>query len=167
MLCRATSRRRLPSSALRSSGFVCSLQSLSRTHAHNTLASQKLVLTGREWGALVVRLNESSRRKQGFLLRAQHQQIAAELAGLTFVPHISEKSRELAAQNKSLPQRVEALMRRKKARLDKIRHDRVEEELREATFKPNLTATRHARAAKQVTDKRRIGHLMQYVSGAN
>lgn len=128
---------------------------------------QRLVLTGQEWGALVHRLNESSRRKQGYLLRAQHQQIAAELAGLTFAPHISERSRELAAQNKSLPARVEALMRRKKAKLDRIRHDRVEAELREATFRPNLAATKNARAAKTVAEKRRIGHLMQYVSDAD
>lgn len=131
------------------------------TH-HNRV--QKLVLTGGEWSALVSRLNESSRKKQGYLLRAQHQQIASELAGLTFAPHISEKSRELAAQNKSLPQRVEALMRKKKAKLDRIRHDRVEEELREATFRPNLTQTKHARAARLVAERRRVGHLLQYVS---
>ena len=103
---------------------------------------------------------------QGFLLRAQHQQIAAELAGLTFVPHISEKSRELAAQNKSLPARVEALQRRKKAKLDKIRHERVEDELKEATFKPDLSATKNSRSVVKTADERRkIGHLIQYVRG--
>lgn len=124
-------------------------------------AKKKLVLSGEEWMSLVNRLNESSKKKQGFLMRAQHQQIAAELAGFTFVPHISDKSRELAAQNKALPLRVEALMRKKKAKLDKIRHDKTEEELREATFKPNLAATQHARANK-MAEGRRVGHLMQY-----
>ena len=122
------------------------------------------MLTSNEWGSLVSRLNESSRRKQGFLLRAQHQQIAAELAGLTFVPHISDKSREMAAANKSLPQRVEALQRRKKAKLDKIRHERVEDELKEATFKPDLSLTKNSRSVVRATeDRRRIGHLLQYV----
>lgn len=135
---------------------------------------QRLILTGKEWSGLVQRLNESSKRKQAYLMRAQHQQIASELtgerqhcvrsvagraslsdvaparhaqphhddksrcrrlccspsrvagvAGLTFAPSISDRSRELAAHNKTLPERMEALAHRKKLKMEKIRHDRV------------------------------------------
>jgi hypothetical protein len=128
-------------------------------------------LTVSQWNGLVERLNDSSTRKQAFLMRAQHAQIASELAGLTFTPHISGKSRELAAHNKSLPQRMEALMRKKKAKLEKIRHDRVQKEMAEATFKPDLEKSRASvkttglAGAAAVRERRQIGHLLQYVSG--
>lgn len=129
--------------------------------------TQKLSST--QWGSLVDRLNESSRRKQAYLMRAQHAQIAAELSGLTFTPHISEKSRELAAHNKSLPQRIEALIRKKRTKLEKIRHEKVTKEMAEATFKPDLekskASVKHAGLSSATTrEKRQIGHLMQYVS---
>ena len=57
------------------------------------------------------------------------------------------QSKELAAHNKSLPERVEVLMRRKKSKLDKIRHEKAQSELAEATFKPVINPRRPATAA--------------------
>jgi hypothetical protein len=131
---------------------------------------QAAKLTTKEWDGLVSRLNESSRRKQAYLMHAQHAQIAAELSGLSFTPHISEKSRELAAHNKSLPQRIEALMRKKRTKIEKIRLEKMQKELSEATFKPDLEKSRQSvkKAGINVTstgqERRQIGHLMQYVS---
>jgi hypothetical protein len=81
------------------------------------------------------------------------------------------QSKELAAHNKSLPERVEVLMRRKKSKLDKIRHEKAQSELAEATFKPAINPRRPATAAAQLQrsaegeggDARGVGHLMQYV----
>ncbi len=105
---------------------------------------------------MVSRLNESSRRKQLHLLKAQHKQIADQLSGLTFVPQISERSRELAAMNKTLPERVAALMRKKKKKLDTIRDEKAAKELAQATFHPQLNKR------KDEDPGRRIGHLLQY-----
>lgn len=117
---------------------------------------QRVVLTQQAWSDLVGRLNESSRQKQLYLLKAQHKQIADQLAGLTFAPQISEHSRYLAAKNKSLPERVAALMRKKKAKLDRIRMEKAQKELEGATFKPQLNKRRDE------NPDRRIGHLLQY-----
>jgi hypothetical protein len=143
---------------------------------------QKVVLTNEEWSHMVSRLNDASRRKQMFLLQAQHKQIKDELEGLTFTPAISGKSREMALNLKSLPDRVSALMRKRRAKLDSIRHEKAQEELKEATFKPrlnkwkpksaatvggrqptpasdgaNMTSTGASRSADQ-----RMSHLLQY-----
>lgn len=115
-------------------------------------------MTQDAWEDLVSRLNESSKKKELHLLKAQHKQLADQLAGLTFTPHISEKSRELASLNKALPERVAALMRKKKTKLDKIRNEKVQKEMEEATFKPNLNKTK----APVDGMVRKIGHLMQY-----
>jgi len=124
------------------------------------------VLTAGAWSELVSRLNESSRKKQLHLLKAQHRQIANQLSGLTFAPQISERSRELAAMNKSLPERVAALMIKKKGKLDRIRMEKAERELAEATFKPALNAPRRARGGDDgsaaADAERRVGHLLQY-----
>jgi hypothetical protein len=120
-------------------------------------------MTSAEWDGLVDRLNFLSRKKQAELMRAQHKQIADELQGLTFTPHITKKSRLLAAHNKSLPERVAALMRRKRAKIDKVRHERAQRELAEATFQPNLNHPGSSRAAARAAKmRRRVGHLMQY-----
>jgi hypothetical protein len=130
-------------------------------------ASQRTVLTTREWSHLVERLNASSRSKQLAILQAQHKRIADELSGLSFTPAISDKSRELAAANKSLPDRVAALMRKKKARLDAIRHEKAQAELAEATFKPRINDYKPSRAAASAKAvQRKISHLLQFVSGA-
>lgn len=115
-------------------------------------------MTQSAWEELVARLSESGTRKEISLLQAQHKQLKDQLAGLSFTPHISEKSRKLAELNKALPDRVAALMRKKKAKLDKIRTERAEKELQEATFRPNLNKS------KTPVDGmvRKIGHLMQY-----
>lgn len=140
--------------------------------ARRLLPAQHPLLTVDEWDRLVDRLTESSKRKQAYIMKAQHAQIAAELSGLTFTPDISKKSRELAAHNKSLPQRMEALMRKKKAKLEKIRHDRVTKEMAEATFQPNLDKSRASvrrtglAGAAAVSERRQIGHLLQYVRPA-
>lgn len=136
---------------------------------------QPVKLTSTEWDGLVGRLNEGSRRKQAYLMRVQQTQIASELQGLTFTPSISERSREIAARNKSLPDRLEALTLRKKKRSDELRNARVESEMREATFKPDLSKSAKsaaqsigAQAAAAVAagsdEKRQVEHLMQYVS---
>jgi tRNA (guanine37-N1)-methyltransferase len=94
------------------------------------------VLSGGEWDALVGRLNDSVKRKKSHLLKEQREQIAAELTGMTFAPSISEKSRELAAQTKSLPERVTALMLKKKEKIDKITRQR-----RDQTIPVTISAT--------------------------
>ena len=125
-----------------------------------------MMLTPREWNSLVERLNRSSRAKQMHVLQAQHKQMTDELTGLTFTPAISERSRELAAHNKALPERMAALMRKKKARLDKIRHEKACKELEEATFRPRVNDYKPSRAAQNARNvERKITHLMQYVSG--
>ena len=83
---------------------------------------EKVVLSDEAWRDLVGRLNDSSKKKETFLLKAQHKQLADQLAGLTFTPAISQRSRELAARNDSLPVRVAALMRKKKAKIESIRN---------------------------------------------
>ena len=52
---------------------------------------QRRVLTASEWGGLVQRLNESGKDRKRHLLRAQHEQIANELAGFNFTPQINPK----------------------------------------------------------------------------
>jgi hypothetical protein len=136
-------------------------------HEINRAVKDKVALTKDEWSNLVGRLTDSSKSKQLHLLRSQHKQIADELAGMTFTPHISEKSRELAAHNKTLPDRVAALMRKKKAKLDKIRQEKAQRELSEATFRPVInkrssTAPPTDRGPMSDTQRRRVGHLMQY-----
>jgi len=81
------------------------------------------------------------------------------------------QSKELAAHNKSLPERVEVLMRRKKSKLDKIRHEKAQSELAEATFKPVINPRRPATAAAALQHHgedgdRGVGHLLQYVREA-
>ncbi len=78
------------------------------------------------------------------------------MAECTAAPVISERSRELAAANRSLPERVAALMRQKKAKLDKIRLEREQKETEETTFKPAINTGSNAYAGE------RVGHLMQY-----
>ena len=125
---------------------------------------QRTLLTSREWDGLVDRLNASSRTKQVALMQAQSKRIADELAGFSFRPAISEKSRELAAANKSLPERVAALMRKKKARLDAIRHEKAQAELAQATFKPRINDYKPSRAAASaMAAQRKISHLLQFV----
>jgi len=85
-------------------------------------SKEKVVLSDEAWQDLVSRLNESSKKKEVFLLKAQRKQLAEQLAGLTFTPAISQRSRELAARNDSLPVRVAALMRKKKAKIERIRN---------------------------------------------
>ena len=98
-------------------------------------------------------------------MQAQHRAVAEELAGLTFQPQISERSREIAAANKSLPERVAALMRKKKAKLDRIKQGREQRELAEATFQPRINDYKppNPAAASAAAVQRRIGHLLQYV----
>ena len=119
-------------------------------------------LTKGEWDSLVERLNETSRKRQAYLLRAQHKQIADELSGLTFTPKISKRSRLLAAQNKQLPERVSSLMRKKQMKLDKVRHERAQKELAEATFQPQLNSRGHETTTLAQRMNRRVGHLIQY-----
>lgn len=116
-------------------------------------------MTSRQWSAMVDRLNDSSKRQQAYLLRAQHKQIADELDGMTFKPEISERSRQLAAHNRALPERTAALMRRRKAKLDRVRHERAQAELAEATFKPQINPMSRLYAE---ASNRKVAHLMQY-----
>jgi hypothetical protein len=124
---------------------------------------QTAKLTQTAWSELVSRLNEASKKKQISLMKAQHRQIAEQLAGLTFQPSISDRSRELAAANRALPERVAALMRKKKAKLDRIRMEREQKELAEATFQPRLNrrSSTAPPGAPEEGAARRIGHLMQ------
>ena len=132
----------------------------------------KTALTTREWRGLVERLNASSKIKEASLRQAQLKRDAEELVGMTFRPAISEKSRELASHQKSLPERAAALMRKKKARLDRIRQERAQKELAEATFTPKINDYKGGNgggappAQSAAAVQRRIGHLMQYVSHA-
>lgn len=120
-------------------------------------------LTQEEWDALVARLNESAKRKMHVLGIMQRKRIADELAGARFSPHITRRSRELAAHNKRLPERVEALMRRRKAKLDKVREEKAQRELAEATFRPNLNKPSRSRMGEMGERmRRRVGHLLQY-----
>jgi hypothetical protein len=132
------------------------------SHEVDRAPKEKVVLTQGAWEDLVGRLNESSKKKELHLLKAQHKALADQLSGLTFTPQISDKSRELASLNKALPERVAALMRKKKAKLDKIRNEKVQRELSEATFKPNLTKSKGSAGAGVDAAVRKIGHLMQY-----
>jgi len=125
-------------------------------HESSEAPREERKLTTGEWEDLVDRLNESSKAKQAYLLQAQHRQIADELSGLTFTPHITKRSRELAAHNKALPERMAALLRRKKAKIDKVKHERARAELSEATFQPKLNTQ------KKHSSRRRVGHLMKY-----
>jgi hypothetical protein len=115
-------------------------------------------MTQSAWEDLVARLNEGAKKKELFLLQAQHKQMKDQLAGLTFTPHISEKSRKLAPNAAALPERVALLMAKKKAKLDRIRSEREQKEYAETTFKPNLNKD-HKPVDNMV---RKLGHLMQY-----
>ena len=109
------------------------------------------------------RLNESGKRKALGHLQAKQRALAEQMAESTFQPQISERSREIAAANRALPDRVAALMRAKKARLDRIRLEREQKELEEATFKPAINAARGGEGGSaEDADGRRVGHLMQY-----
>ena len=126
---------------------------------------QKVVLTDEGWSGLVSRLNESGKRKTLGLLQAKQRALAEQMASATFQPQISERSREIAAANRALPDRVAALMKAKKARLDKIRLEREQKELEEATFRPAINARTGGGASGEDAlgaDERRLGHLMQY-----
>ena len=82
------------------------------------------------------------------------------MAECTALPVISERSRELAAANRSLPERVAALMRQKKAKLDKIRLEREQKETEEATFKPAINSGYGGGSSAYAGE--RVGHMMQY-----
>ncbi len=120
-----------------------------------------MVLSDDAWNGLVSRLNESSKKKALGLLQAKQRALAEQMSESTFQPQISERSREIAAANRALPDRVATLMRAKKARLDKIRLEREQQELAEATFKPAINASRSGLSGDDA-DGRRVGHLMQY-----
>jgi len=62
-------------------------------HEINQAVKERRVLTASEWGSLVHRLNESGKERKRHLLRAQHEQIANELAGFNFTPQINSKVR--------------------------------------------------------------------------
>ena len=114
------------------------------------------MLSTEGWSDLVSRLNEAAKRKHLSLLQAKQRLLAEQMAECTATPVISERSRELAAANRSLPERVAALMRQKKAKLDKIRLEREQKETEETTFKPAINTGSNAYAGE------RVGHLMQY-----
>jgi len=107
-------------------------------------------------------LNESGKRKQLSLLQAKQRALAEQMAESTFAPAISERSRELAAANRALPERVAALMRQKKAKLDKIRLEREQKEMEEATFRPALNADAGGGGGGGGGAGGRVGHLLQY-----
>lgn len=133
-------------------------------HEVDRPSKEKLVLSGREWETLVSRLNDSSKKKELNLRKAQHKQIADELSGLTFTPHISERSRELASQNKSLPDRVEFFMRKRRNKLDQIRQEKERKEMEQCSHRPDLSKSKKPSVAIS-KDKlmRSIGHLAKYV----
>jgi hypothetical protein len=119
---------------------------------------ERVMLTDEAWQDLVNRLNESSKKKEVFLLKAQRKQLADQLAGLTFTPAISQRSRVIAEKNENLQDRVAALMRKKKAKIERIRNEKLQKEQEDAPFRPNLNKPR-TQADGAV---RRVGHLMQY-----
>ena len=121
-------------------------------------------MTASEWHSLVGRLNGASKVKEANLRQSQLKRMTDELAGVTFTPAISERSRELAAAQKSLPERAAALMRKKKARLDQIRQERAQKELADATFTPKINDYKPPVQQTAGTIQRRVGHLLQYVS---
>jgi hypothetical protein len=122
-------------------------------------------LSGGEINALVARLQESQKKHQQQLLQKQAERQAEETAH-SFKPLISERSKVLAAKNKSLPERVEALLLKKKKRLDDIKQEREQKELEEATFRPAVNRERPATAGGALGGddggRRAVGHLMQY-----
>lgn len=137
------------------------------SHNFDKPPKEKLMLSTHEWSDLVDRLNESARKRRMFLMQAQQKQMREELSGFTFMPHISERSKEIAANVKSLPERVAALMRKRKAKIDRIKHEKEDAELKEATFKPHLNTRRLKRQAQVGQDdephgRERIRHLLQY-----
>ncbi len=111
------------------------------------------------------RLQESQKKQQQQLLARQAERQAEETAH-SFKPQISERSRQLSAKNKSLPERVEALLLKKKKRLDDIKQEREQKELEEATFRPAVNRERPATAGGALGGedggRRAVGHLMQY-----
>jgi hypothetical protein len=115
--------------------------------------------------ALVSRLQESQKKQQQQLLAKQAERQAEETAH-SFKPQISERSRLLSAKNKSLPERVEALLLKKKKRLDDIKQEREQKELEEATFRPAVNRDRPSTAGGALGGedggRRAVGHLMQY-----
>lgn len=130
------------------------------------LMQSKVVLTPREWSSLVDRLNASSKIKEQSMRQAQMKRVADEMTGMTFMPQISERSRELASNQRSLPERAAALMRKKQVKLERIRQERAQKELEGATFAPRINDYRPANpaATNAAALQRRIGNLMQYVS---
>lgn len=124
-------------------------------------------MTEKSWQVLVNRLNDTSKRKLLLHRRAQQRQDAEALTGLTFQPAISEKSRVMAAQVKSLPDRVNTLMKKKQAKIARIRAELDQKELAEATFKPNLNRNKSAISRVPSQNRHtetgsRITHLLQY-----
>ena len=57
-----------------------------QAHVAEDLSHEPPVLSKKEWGTLVKRLNASSRKQKVSLMRKQHEVIANELKGLTFQP---------------------------------------------------------------------------------
>lgn len=81
---------------------------------------------GSEWDALVHRLNDSSRRKQMYLMRAQQRAIATELSGLSFKPRICKRSQRLAADQKALAERTAQLMSRREKNMLRVKDERAQ-----------------------------------------
>ena len=57
-----------------------------QAHVAEDMSHEPPVLSKKEWGTLVERLNASSRQQKVSLMRKQHEVIANELKGLTFQP---------------------------------------------------------------------------------
>ena len=145
-------------------GFTHPTLLLTAVCTHHT-AQVKSALTAREWKSLVERLNASMKIKEASIRQAQMKRTAEEMSGHTFRPAISQRSRELAANQKSLPERSAALMRKRKARLDRIRQEREQREMAQATFTPKINDYKPTPASTAAAKHRHIGALMQFVSG--
>ena len=57
-----------------------------QAHVAEDMSHEPAVLSKKEWGTLVERLNASSKQQKVSLMRKQHEVIANELRGLTFQP---------------------------------------------------------------------------------
>ena len=93
-------------------------------------------LTEGEWDELVEHLNDSGRERHQARMREQNKQIPVELAGLRFKPKINKKSREMAAHNNKLPDRLEHVLHIRQEKINREKSRQAQEVIAQVTAKP-------------------------------
>jgi hypothetical protein len=108
--------------------------------AHETgdVVKEETRLTEGEWDELVDHLNDSGRERHQARMREQNKQIAGELAGLSFKPRINKKSREMAAHNNKLPDRLEHVMHIRQEKINREKSRQAQEIISQVTAKPYI-----------------------------